>query len=80
MLQPELDIPESVHATCAVVLYHEGQLHSKILTGAVSEAIEWSRDEGTLIVVPGNSKITSNGDGLLVVYFENYLSPTPEDD
>ena len=60
-----------------MVLYLEGKIETEVVTKEGSRKIEW-KDDGTVIVLPGDSAIKSTGDGTVVVYFQNYLVATSE--
>jgi hypothetical protein len=77
ILPERLPVPAQVRYTCAVVLYLEGAINTEVVTTEGSRKIEW-KDDGTVIVFPGDSTIKSTGDGTLVVYFQNYLNAPSE--
>lgn len=77
ILPRSLPVPARVRYACAVVLYLEGAINTKVVTTEGSRKIEWKND-GTVIILPGDSTIKSTGDGILVVYFQNYLNAPSE--
>ena len=74
VLPETLNLEPQIRRAGAVVLYREGSIHSKLLTKHGPQDITW-KDDGTLIIIPGESTIRTTGDGTLVVYFQNYLLP-----